>query len=297
MKTSENLKLKPGLQIYQSNINTRLQETKNLNLPFDISNELNQYNKVYITKEDDRFRNFHYFDLWWYDYKIYGELPDGDKKVLFTVKKNFECCRHFTQCIFPFVFCDLVHRDKIIYQLDYTRNGTPFYTQGFNVKKGLYYCKCLYCTNLFYGCCCPLRLNLRENLEPDNPNFDFGIKRGMTTGISDCFSCCKDKVVTYINEDGSRGQSLRFHCSDSCLFTICPWFIKELEIYIENSKGETIGIVNVANGCLSKRAPGLCMCPKNYIDLTFPVGLSSTEKFKLIATFVHFDLENGILQN
>jgi hypothetical protein len=55
--------------------------------------------------------------------------------------------------------------------MDYRRNGHPFYTQGINVQKGCYFCKCYCCV-----CCnCCTRtgiLNLRENTDPDNPDFN-----------------------------------------------------------------------------------------------------------------------------
>ena len=64
------------------------------------------------------------------DYQVHGELPDGDKKILFTVNRHFECCKCCQQCVIPCYCCDYVCCDSIIFQLDYKRNEAPFYTQG-----------------------------------------------------------------------------------------------------------------------------------------------------------------------
>ena len=46
-------------------------------LPLDVSNELSQYSRLFITDEYDVFRNIHCSEnIFGPEYKIYGELPD-----------------------------------------------------------------------------------------------------------------------------------------------------------------------------------------------------------------------------
>ena len=54
----------------------RNNKTPVITLPFDVSSELNQYIKVYISQDIDNFRLFHCFEAIPLDYRIFGELPD-----------------------------------------------------------------------------------------------------------------------------------------------------------------------------------------------------------------------------
>jgi hypothetical protein len=74
-------------------------------LPFDVSSELNQYSKVYIAKDIDNFRLFHCFEAIPLDYRVFGELPDGDKKILFTARQHFQCCNCFDDCSINICCC------------------------------------------------------------------------------------------------------------------------------------------------------------------------------------------------
>ena len=103
-------------------------------LPLDVSNELSQYSRLFITDEYDVFRNIHCSEnIFGPEYKIYGELPDGDKKVLFTCLHHFESCKFCQACAIGTICCFYQCCDSIVYQLDYKRNGAPFYTQGLNI--------------------------------------------------------------------------------------------------------------------------------------------------------------------
>ena len=87
--TTEKGKLKVPPQKTQYN---QLAISPNISsLPFDVSKDLNKYSKIYITKEYDMFRKVHCFENFIHDYKIYGQLPDGDKKLLFTCSRHFQC--------------------------------------------------------------------------------------------------------------------------------------------------------------------------------------------------------------
>ena len=75
----------------------------NFTLPFDVSRELAIYSKICVSREVDIFRIFHYTESFVEDYKIYGELPCGDKQILFTVRKHFvpnctSCSNCCSQC-------------------------------------------------------------------------------------------------------------------------------------------------------------------------------------------------------
>ena len=60
-------------------------------LPLDVTKELAQYQRIFVTKEFDYFKIVHRCEDYLHDYKVFGELPDGDKKLLFTVSRHFEC--------------------------------------------------------------------------------------------------------------------------------------------------------------------------------------------------------------
>ena len=267
-------------------------------LPFIVSQELNQYKKVYISRQFDFFRNFQCCELA-PDYVIYGEMPDGDKKILFTCRQNYKCCECCcSQCIISCLFCEYICCDKIIFQMDYKRNNANFYTQGINMKKGCYCCKCYCLAGLC--CCCPCCINknilhLRENVDPDNPDPTIGSGQGTTEGVS-CCSCIRDKTVSYNTQEGFKGPLVRLGCcvacKDSCF---CQW--SDIEIDIEDGEGKkTDGSILVPNGCCSQRGT-CCFRPIRHFEITFPQNSSSIEKFQIIADTIHLDLDTGILKS
>ena len=260
-------------------------------IPFDVSTELDQYSKVFISKEIDHFRNIHCFESIGQDYKIYGELPDGDKKILFTSKKHFQCFNCFDDCSINICCCcEYMFCDRIVFQMDYKRNNQNFYTQGYNIPKGFYCC--------LWSCCLPPTLYLRENIDPDNKDINVGIRKGKTTGTPGCFKYFRDKTVSYTTQDKSKGASLRMTCMDfwkhqlTCL--CCHCF--DINISIENGANVKIGNVTVPNGWCSKKVETtFCFLPGRCFEVTFPQGTSSDEKFQIIADLIHFDIENMIL--
>jgi hypothetical protein len=261
------------------------------NIPFNVSTELDQYSKVFISKEFDNYRLIHCFEFFIRDYKILGELPDGDKKILFTAKKHFQCCNCLDDCSVNFCCCcEYMCCDRIVFQMDYKRNNKNFYTQGYNIPKGLYFCKCT--------CCPPPTLYLRENINPDNKDINVGIKKGKTTGISSCFDCLKDKTVSFTTQDKLKGAGLRMTCLDflkhqlTCL--CCHCF--DIDIAIENGANVKIGNITVPNGWFSKKVKtAFCFLPGRYFEVNFPPGISSEEKFQIIADLIHFDILYMIL--
>ena len=186
-------------------------------LPFNVSTDLNMFSRIFIVKEFDKFRIFHCCDSFSSDYKIYGELPDGDKKLLFTSSHHFECCKccddchiNFCCCLFTYFCCD-----SIVFQMDYRRNGAPFYTQGYNLQKGLYCCKCYCCT----ACCvcCAQTVNtlfLRENIDPESRDFNVGTHKGTTNVVTSC--CATDYISFFAGVDGAKGPTVRAKCCDIC---------------------------------------------------------------------------------
>jgi len=121
-----------------------------VNLPLDVTTELRQYTKFYITKGPDFFRVECCCEDLLPEYNIYGEMPDGDKKLLFTCARHYifcnccgclECCPECCQgCGIYFGYCGYLFTDIIVYQMDYKRNNRGFYTQGLSIPKGCYFC-------------------------------------------------------------------------------------------------------------------------------------------------------------
>ena len=271
------------------------------NLPLDVSTELAMYSKIFISKGLDYFRVYHCYDRRAFDYTVYGELPDGDKKILFTVRNHFRCsiC-DCSQVILDFIFCQYACCDLLFYQLDYKRNNNNFYTHGVNLKKGCYCCE-LDCLPL---CCGWKSLYLRENVEPDNPDFDVGIKKGKTMNNTEC--CCQDKKVKYVSQEGIDGHTLRASYCDVCLnsacstsFCYCCYFCccgsNDIIVEIEKPEGNKVGEIFVPNGCYSKTVQSCLYCPVRHFEINLPQNISSLEKFQIIAEAIHFDLDNAIL--
>ena len=137
--------IQPAIVVVQ---NSPIIFKRNLALPFDVENDLNNFSQVFIAKELDIFRSMHCFDGLKKDYIIYGQLPDGDKKILFTSREHFQWCHCCDDCTITCCLCEYICCDRIIFQMDYKRNGANFYTQGFNIQKGCYFCKCYCCHSL-----------------------------------------------------------------------------------------------------------------------------------------------------
>ena len=289
-----NLRTNNDQKIPDQNMNMNVIQFKMVNMqktiPLDVSKELAGYKTLYIVNQYDPFRIFHYCcDPYKNDFIVYGLLPDGDKKVLFTVRMHYQCCEKRDNIIIHCCCCDYVVYDRILIQFDYKRNGENFYTQGLNSQKGCYCCKCQGC-----NCCCPynkLQLNcdritllfLRENTEPDNPDFNVGIFRGRTEGVEPCLSCY-DKTVTYYDNNGVKGYTLRKRFCDPCC---CP-NIKDIDLYIEDSSGQQVGNVYLPRGCCSRAIESCCYRPPKYAEINFPLNSTSMEKFHLISQVIHY---------
>lgn len=268
---------------------------QNIALPFNVENDLNIFSKVFVTKNFDLFRSIHCCEVGGLDYIIYGQLPDGDRKELFTSRQHFQCCHCCDDCTIPCFLCEYVCCDRIIFQMDYKRNGVNFYTQGLNVQKGCYCCKCHCCQCNCCQCCCPKTLLfLRENTDPDNPDFNVGIKKGTTLGKT-CCCCCCDTTMEYTSQEGMKGHNLRLTCCESCLHSsFCCWCCRctDVQIIIEGPNGTQTGNIIVPNGMFSKKKEydSIFYCPRPYYEVNFPPGITSSEKFQIITQVVHLDL-------
>jgi hypothetical protein len=290
-KKSQNnmvLKTKDSVDVYPINHTQAA-----LSIPFDVTKDLNKYDKVYISKETDVFRTVHLFETCFKEYRVFVDNPEGDKTVLFTVRHHYQfcnCCNdfHVDCCCFTYMCCD-----RIVTQLDYKRNNINFYTQGINIQKGCYVCYC-YCSCCV--CCPPTILYLRENMDPDNPDFDVGVKKGTTREQKCCF--LSDRTSTYFSEQGVQGYGIRLNYCEMLKYwaTCCICGLFDIEIDIEDEKGEKVGNIIVPNGlCSKKTESGICYKPRSYYEINFPKKASSFEKFQLIADIIHFDYENMVL--
>lgn len=291
-------------------------------LPLDASNELAQYSKVFITRQD-QFRIVFCLEKT-PSYTVFGELPDGDKKILFTVKIHFKypncclCCycadvRPPCNCC---GICEIVYHDEIIFQFDYRRNNVNFYTQGIYLQEGCYCCSCKDCFLCTYDSCysnCNVcvcgrpKLFLRENTTPDNPNFNMGTYKGMTLGTPPCCRICRSRYITYNSEAGIEGPTIKFSCCDAfkesycdcCKFPCCTCCrCNDMNISIENEKEGKIenGSIIVPRGCYSSRVNKCCFYPySNNYEITFPPNFTSIEKFQVIADLMHFQLETPLI--
>ena len=277
--------------------------TKNTSLPFDVTEELEKYSRIFITKEVDPFRIIHCFEAMSRDYIIYGETKDEDKKLLFTCHNHFECCNCCEQCIIGCLCFGYACCDSIIFQLDYRRNGNPFYTQGFNIYKGCHCCDmCILCN--FCACIpCPGRkLYLRENMDPDSPDIKVGIQKGKTK-TNGCCAC--DKYVDYYTQNKLKGHTVRAACCDICLHSCfanccnsCYRCIQgcDFEMSIEDENGIKTGNVFIHSGCCSRKVEGkCCYMPRAYFEVNMPLNANSEQKFQIIADLIHLDIANNII--
>lgn len=282
-------------------------------LPLDVETDLQKYQTIYVTKEIDPFRLVCGCEQLNQDYRVYGETSEGDKKILFTASVHFDCCNCCDQCLIGDYCCAYVCCDSIIFQMDYRRNGIPFYTQGFNLTKGCHCCDICVCCGMCRFCPCPVnKLYLRENIDPDSVDHKVGRKKGTTE--TNCCCACNDKFAEYTNENNVKGQTVRAACCDvwrnNCLnltaiycacclgACCCAYFITgcDLEMSIENENGIKTGNVKVYSGCCSEKAEGkFCYFPRGYFEVNMPPGISSEQKFQIIADVIHLDLINKIL--
>ena len=275
-------------------------------LPLDVSNELSQYSRLFITDEYDVFRNIHCSEnIFGPEYKIYGELPDGDKKVLFTCLHHFESCKFCQACAICTICCFYQCCDSIVYQLDYKRNGAPFYTQGLNIKKGCYFCNCDLCYCCDFCSCPPDVLYLRENIDPDSPNFDVGKKKGKTKAYAcSCFccSCCCPNKAEYYTQENVKEQTVKTTCEQLCkhrCLSHCFCGGADFEMDIEDSSGVKTGSVKTYAGCCSRKVEGkTCYCPRQpYYEVNLPPNATSEQKFQIVADVIHLDLRANILRS
>jgi hypothetical protein len=294
---SENNKFGTNDNIYMRNNNpipnpvpytVRTENSPLGNLPLDVSKDLNEFSKFFVTIGFDNFRNIHCCEKCFpsFDFMIYGELPDGDKKLIFTCSKHNQFCKCCDNCIITyFCLCDYVCCNSIVFQMDYRRNNKTFYTQGLNIQRGCYCCKCHCCSCCCCcGCCPPSILNLRENVDPDNPDFNVGIKKGRTSK----YGCLlTDKVVSYFSQEGMKGPSIRAGCCTGCICCDCSDIIMD----IEDGNGGSIGKILIPNGCNSEKVKGMCChLPRRYYEINISQNITSEQKFQIIADVVHFSL-------
>ena len=303
MKSEEkNLKKKPKaskVSVYPTNANNSEQNNSKAKIPFDVAKDLDQFTRIFVTKEDDLFKVVHICEDLSSDYKIYGELPDGDRQLLFTCGQHFECdfCSCLDTCTCYLGLCAYVCCNSIVFQMDYERNGDPFYTQGLNIQKGLYFCEC-YCCVCCNNCTRTSNLFLRENTEPDNPDFNVGTKKGRTEVTTNC--CIPEYTSSYVTQDGAKGQGIRVRCCEvykkSCLKCCCCGLDCDFEMDIEDEKGTKTGNIMIYSGCFSKKVEGKrCYRPRKYYEINMPKNANSEQKFQIIADLIHFDLTNGTL--
>ena len=266
-------------------------------LPFNVATDLDKYSRIFITKEIDYFRIVHCCENFMRDYKVFGETQDGDKILLFTCNHHFQCCKCCEECAIGCICCSYICCDSIIFQMDYKRNGATFYTQGYNLKKGCYFCE-LDC------CCCPICcpkniLYLRENIDPDSPDPDVGVKKGKTKAQNSC-CICTDKTAEYITEENLKGPTVRAACCDICInscLSHCCWGMGcDFEMSIEDENGLKTGNILIYAGCYSKKVEGLnCFFPRAYFEINMPPSATSEQKFQIIADTIHLDLTTNAI--
>ena len=270
------------------------------NLPFDISKDLKQYSKIFVRLQFNPFRTACCFERF-EEYEIFGELPDGDKKLLFTCKVHFECCNCCDSCSIDCCLCGYNCCDRIVFQMEYKRNNNNFYTQGINLPKGCYCCHLAgYCCPCFCcSCCGKSTLYLRENVDPDNADINCGISKGRTTGAGRC-CCFKDRSVTYYSQEGNKGPNFKLRCCegcincwvcDCCLFSCCN---NDIKMVIKDGNDKQIGNILVPNGLDSEKVKKSFYCARKYYEINITQNIESIEKFKIITDVIHFDLENKI---
>ena len=268
------------------------------NIPLDVSTELNGYYKIFVCKRFNPFRVYCCLEAVLLNYEIFGELPDGDKKLLFTSQQHVddECCNCCKYCTLECYCCRYVCNDLILFQMDYKRNDKNFYTQGIYLKKGCY-CWELYC---YYNLCncCKITLYLKENTDPYG--FNSGIGKGKTNGTPGCCIMCRDKVATYYSNEENQGPKIRYKFNICDLINnicchYCCCCVNDIIIDILDEKEQRVGNILVPNGCNSEKVHKSCYLSGKYYEINLPSNASSIEKFQIIADVIHLDLEHGLL--
>jgi hypothetical protein len=285
-----------------------------VNIPLDITTELSQYQKFFITKGQDFFRIICCCEDLIPEYNIYGEMPDGDKKLLFTCTQHFilcNCCgcsdfcpEYCQGCGIFCLCCGYLSTDIILFQMDYKRNNRCFYTQGISLPKGCYICKCISnCCCCNFCSCLSSTLDLKENTNPKVPSL--GERKGYTK-VRDCcyegcnFNQCCDLAATYTSQEGNKGPTVRSPCICCCgvcrSCNCCKCCNLDAEIDIEDSQGVKKGNILIYGGCCSSKVESkCCYLPRSYFDINMPPDFTSEEKFQVIADLIHFDLKYGIV--
>ena len=295
----ENNTKNPDTIIYgQKNTNIQIK------LPFDVSTDLNQFKQIYISRQFDIKRVVCCCNHFGPDFLVWGELPDGDRKIIFTIHNYYEFCKWLQSCRINFCLCGHYYCcDTILYQLNYQRNGKPFYSQGVNVKNGCYCCKCEDCFfNSF--CCCSSILNMKENLDHNSRIYENGMPKG-TTEVRNicCCCCCVDKTSTYNTQLGPKGQTVRGPCCKYCKFCCSDAFFCtqyccncDFEMDIEDEQGQKTGNIMIYKGVYSKKSEGYCCTlPLRYMELNLPTNASSEQKFQIIADAIHMTVAFGLI--
>lgn len=276
-----------GMIVVNQNIIPNMPNKESRNLPFDVESELGPYSKLYVQKVCNCFNIFHCCEK----YNILGELPNGEIQLLFTSQHHCECglCNCCDDCMIYCCCCTYVCCDKIIFQMDYEKNGMNFYTQGINQRKGCYFCDICCCM----GCSCKSVLFLRENTNPNDPSFDVGIKKGKTLGNEQFCSMCRDRENTYVSQENIRGYKIRLPCFDACKASFMYCCCKDLEMHIEDGGGNKVGSIIIPASCNSKKFSNDCCCFQGrYYEIILPPQATSFQKFQIVAEVIHFDLEN-----
>lgn len=284
-------------------------------LPLDVTQELSQYPRVFISRENDTFALTCCAESYRYEYRIFVETKEGDKKILFTTSSHLKCCNCCEQCLIGDLCCAYACCDSIVFQMDYRRNGAPFYTQGYNITKGCHCCDIFLCCNYLPCCSCiNRRLYLRENIDPDSPDIKIGRPNGKTK--TNCCCAC-DQFAEYYNENKIKGHTVRAACCDiwknicmnycltgGCLCFGCFCFLCkypcdlgfDFEMSIEDQNGLKTGNIMIYAGCCSQKVEGkMCFCPRSYMEVNMPPNATSEQKFQIIADAIHLDLENHFL--
>lgn len=282
--------------VYNVNIPSKPVTTS---LPFDVENDLDKYSKIYISRQVDPFRIVSCYEAVERDYIIQGETGSGDKKILFTSSVHNECCECCDQYVIGYFCCGYACCDSILFQMDYERNGYPFYVQGLNLTQGCHCCD----TNLGCGKTCQTagkELYLRETTDAESADIKIGRPKGRTK--TNCCCAC-DKYVDYMTENNLKGQTVKADCcsvcQNTCMHYCCLGFCAQgydLEISIENENGIKTGNIFIYSGCYSKKVDGkCCYFPRPYFEINMPPDASSEQKFQVIADIIHFDLVNKII--
>ena len=172
-------------------------------LPLDVSKDLSEYSKIFVCRRFNPFRIYCCLETCLSNYEIYGELPNGDKKLLFTSHQHFEWCNCCDNWIIDCCCCGYVCCDQIEFQMDYKRNDRNFYTQGDYAKKGCY-CLVFKCCSCCVCCFCRKKLDLKENTNPDD--FRARNPKGKTLGNLIAVQYAEIKLQLIIMKKEKKGQ-------------------------------------------------------------------------------------------